>query len=158
MRPTLEQRFFSRVERTDGCWTFRSGARTRSGHRQIWVVDRMVLAHRVSWELHHGPILEGMVVCHRCDNPPCVNPAHLFLGTVAANNEDRDLKGRHVALPGSSNGNAKLSEYQVQEILAACADGEPQRAVAGRYGISQGLVSLIVRGKAWTHVARETAV
>lgn len=79
----------------DDCWVFQSPAgNPRSGHRQISSRGRMRQAHRVAWELANGPIPPGMCVCHSCDNPPCVNPAHLWLGTVADNNRDRDAKGR----------------------------------------------------------------
>lgn len=77
-----------------GCaeWT---GARSRGGHGQIGIDGRRVGTHRVAWTLAYGPIPDGMFVCHRCDNPPCVNPAHLFLGTALDNMRDMVTKGRH---------------------------------------------------------------
>lgn len=147
------------VRASDECWPFASSAINRSGHVMVWRRGRMVLAHRLVYELQVGPIPDGMVVMHRCDNPPCANwVRHLVLGTVAENNLDRDGKGRHVALPGSRNGNAKLSEWQVREIRRRCREGDTQRAVADDYEISQGLVSLIVRRKAWRHVLDATAL
>ena len=88
---------------------------------------------------------------HRCDVPNCIKPEHLFLGTVADNNADRDRKGRHVALRGSKNGYAKLSEYQVIEIRDLLAQGVAQHRIAARYGVTQYAIWRIAAGRGWRH-------
>lgn len=93
---TLEERFWEKVNRGTGddCWEWQAG-KTTAGYGQIGSCGRKLYAHRVSYELHKGPIPEGMVVMHSCDNPGCVNPAHLSVGTLADNNADMTAKGRH---------------------------------------------------------------
>ncbi|MER6171321.1 HNH endonuclease [Streptosporangium sp. NPDC001681] len=109
----------------------------------------MRLVHRVAWELANGPIPDGMKVCHRCDNPPCCNPAHLFLGTIADNNADRDQKGRQVSLQGEEHGSAKLTADQVDAIRELASADVPQELIARAVGIHKSHVSLISRGKTW---------
>lgn len=98
---TLEERFFKWVKKTDGgCWLWigsTNKVKPGSGAGQIRIKGRKnpVLAHRISWEIHKGPIPEGMNVCHSCDNPPCVNPDHLFLGSQSDNLKDMFAKGRN---------------------------------------------------------------
>jgi hypothetical protein len=114
---------------------------------------RNTKAHIVAWELaNQREVPAGMCVCHRCDVPACIEPTHLFLGTVADNNADRDAKGRTVNPRGSRHGCAKLTEYQVQEIRAAVDAGEHWRSVAARYGIRPERARLIARRQAWRHV------
>jgi len=99
MKTNLCDRFWPNVEkRPSGCW-FWTGARKHTGYGQIWVVNSAKTAHRISWILHNGPIPTGLCVLHKCDNPPCVNPDHLFLGTRADNNLDCVAKGRNVIGP-----------------------------------------------------------
>ncbi|MFI6534161.1 HNH endonuclease signature motif containing protein [Nonomuraea sp. NPDC050547] len=88
------KRLFGRAKVVGDCIFYPGRAATRSGHRQIWFKGRMQLAHRVAWMLEVGPIPDGLCVLHQCDNPPCINTGHLFLGTVQENNADRDAKGR----------------------------------------------------------------
>jgi hypothetical protein len=98
---TLAERFERRTVRGPGCWSW-AGA-TRNGYGVLGRGGRaegLVYAHRLSWELQHGPIPEGGCVLHRCDNPPCTNPDHLWLGTKADNNRDMAAKGRHVGTRG----------------------------------------------------------
>jgi hypothetical protein len=88
----VSERFWPKVAKSDGCWEWR-GAKTL-GYGRINVGRRSILAHRVSYEMANGPIADGLVVCHRCDNPSCVRPDHLFLGTLGDNNADMFAKGR----------------------------------------------------------------
>lgn len=91
-------RFWSRVHKTDTCWIWTAG-KHKDGYGQVRFHNKQMQAHRVAWELTHGPIPEGLFVCHNCpggDNPSCVNPAHLWLGTAAENNWDKVQKGRHI--------------------------------------------------------------
>ena len=114
----------------------------------------MKLAHRVSWEMSRGVIPFGLCVLHRCDNPPCVNPVHLFLGTRADNNADMAAKGRARAgvRRGESNGNAKLSSELVMGARSRWKGGEPQSSIARSLGVSRQTIWKLVHGVAWRHV------
>ena len=162
------------VSEVDGCWTW-TGKRDEKGYGRIKIrcedgVWRPHGAHRVSWEAHNGPIPGGLWVLHRCDNPPCINPNHLFLGTAADNTADMMQKGRWKpgiargdkngaytkpdrVLRGSRVGTSKLSEAEVFAIKRAIDDGEPHAEIAGRYDVSRALISQIGRGERWSHVS-----
>ena len=90
----LKERFQSKLRVTPGCWTWTAGV-NQQGYGLIQVAGKLRKAHRVSYELHHGPIKPGLVVRHKCDTPSCVNPDHLELGTHKQNAEDRDTRGRN---------------------------------------------------------------
>ena len=90
---TIRDRFFAKVEKTESCWVW-TGSRLR-GYGQFWLNGKLHIAHRVSWVLHVGPIAFGLHALHKCDNPSCVNPDHLFLGTAKTNVHDMMDKGRH---------------------------------------------------------------
>lgn len=108
---------------------------------------------RIVWEQNKGPIPEGMCVCHTCDNRSCVNPEHLWLGTVADNNADMSSKGRVGISRGEANGNAKLTEEQVREIRKRYAEGGvAQWDLAVEYGVSSTPISYAIRGRNWKHV------
>lgn len=148
---TLEQFFNDRCEPAtkSGCWLW-TGKVGPSGYGEIRRKrgDPNSKAHRVSYELHKGPIPEGMCVCHTCDVRLCVNPDHLWLGTNADNVADKMRKGRHRTGPqhGSHNPQAKLTEAQARAIKA---DPRVQTKIAADYGISQCAVSDIKVGRRW---------
>lgn len=90
---TVVDRFWAKVEKTDGCWLWRASRSKEDGYGIVTDRGRKILAHRFSWELHNGPIPDGLLVCHTCDVKPCVNPAHLWLGTYSENTKDAFNKG-----------------------------------------------------------------
>jgi hypothetical protein len=153
-RPTksLTERFWQKVTPVDGCWEWHGG-RLPGGYGRISAggdKGRMLLAHRVSWQLHNGLIPEGMDVLHRCDNRPCVNPAHLFLGTGADNMADKVSKGRQYKPRGETNAQAKLDVSKVGDIRTLYASGRYSQAELGRqFGVSQTAIGMIVRGETW---------
>lgn len=154
----LSVRIAQRTVRDGECLIYQSKAKTRSGHVLIVRDGRSLGVHRAAWELVNGPVPEGLCVCHRCDRPRCVNVDHLFLGTIADNNADRDQKGRHVALRGSTNGTAKLDEAAVAQIKRRLADGESTYSVAEAFGVTQSTTWLIKAGRTWKHVEPASAL
>src|SRR5512138_3094264 len=134
----LAERFWSHVDRTGDCWEW-SANRLPSKYGLFNVrLGKSVLAHRVAYELAKEPIPDGMCVLHRCDNPPCVNPDHLFLGTDADNTRDRVQKGR--AASGERNSQAKLTPALVMAIRRAAARGVTAAAMARAAGVSHETV------------------
>lgn len=133
----------------DGCWPWIAG-KGIGGYGRIRVGSKTRYAHRVSFEMHCGPIPNGMFVCHSCDNPSCINPKHLFLGTPAENMADRDAKGRQAHQRGEINPLAKLTEADVLAIRSA--KGRLQRELAAQYGVSRGHISFIRTGRKWRHL------
>lgn len=157
----LAERFWPKVDRSGGtnaCWLWL--ASTKKGYGQLWVreLGRAALAHRISYELNIGEIPNGLFVCHTCDNPTCVNPNHLFLGTEEDNNRDCYSKGRgsmqrHPELfRGEHGGSAKVSEGDVLEMRRLRRDGVMLKDLAAQFGISVHGVHSIVTGKTWCHV------
>ena len=113
---------------------------------------QLALAHRVSWEMAVGPIPKGLHVLHRCDNPPCVRPSHLFLGTQADNVRDMVNKGRDVQLTGESHWKVKLTEAKVREARRRCSEGETKKDLAKEFGVSHSTMCSAVNGTTWKHV------
>lgn len=139
------------VNKETCCWEVEPTA--KGGYGKINVLGKTMLYHRASFELYVGKIPDGMMVCHKCDNPRCVNPVHLFIGTAKDNMDDKIEKGRHAgAKKGSNHHKAKLVEWQVIEIKNLLATGESQRKIAEMYGVSQSLVNNIKSGKRWKHI------
>ncbi len=147
----VHRAFWSRVAKGGECWLW-TGSKTSAGYGQFGPGGT---AHRRSYEIHKGPIPAGMFVMHSCDNPPCVNPAHLSLGTSTDNNRDMVSKGRSRgrAGHGTLNCNAKLTPEKVVAIRRLAAEGRDQREIGRQYGISQAVVWHVFHRKTWKHVA-----
>lgn len=135
-------------ERENGCWEYVGQACDYP--RFMNDLLELEYAHRVAWRLFRGPIPEGLLVLHHCDNPKCCNPIHLFLGTQADNMADKCAKGRQAK--GSKHGRAKLTEGEVAEIRVN-EHGLHQYELAEIYGVSQQLISFIMNNKLWKTAA-----
>lgn len=134
----------------NGCWEWQ-GTRNPNGYGMFASKKR---AHRISWEITRGPIPRGMFVCHKCDNPPCVRPDHLFIGTQKENMQDMHSKGRRQGngLDGEKHHQAKLKVADVIEIRKRVSSGESRASVAASYGVTPENVSCIALGKTWRSV------
>jgi len=147
----------------NGCWVWTAWRNKRGyGYTSNGVKEKNVEAHRMSWRVHFGDIPVGMFVCHRCDNPSCVNPGHLFLGTHQDNVTDCAKKGRNVKgekwqrcvrpriKRGTAHYLAKLNEDVVRAIRAST---ESRTQLAHRYGVTVATISDVLKRATWAHVA-----
>ena len=141
------------VDHVTGCWNWQPKARFHFGHGQFTHPDlseTTIPASRASWMIYRGDPGD-LHACHHCDNPPCCNPDHLFLGTAADNKHDAQRKKRHTF--GVTQGRAKLNDLAVMEIrLLAGRKWLPKSEIAREYGVSPSLIDQVVSGKIWTHV------
>ena len=144
----VAERFIEKVEITDGCWIW-AGAVNENGYGSFWDGERSETASRAAYRLFVSPIPDGLFVLHRCDNPKCVKPSHLFLGSHEDNMRDRDLKGRAAKLSGSRNPSAKLTEDQAREIKLSSL---PAAHFSSKFGIAESIVSSIRKGRTWKHL------
>ena len=143
-------RFEIKVKKSDtGCWEW-IAAKHPKGYGNFSLGGRVMKAHRVAYQLYVGEIPEGLCVCHRCDNPSCVNPSHLFLGTNADNTHDRDNKGR--GSYGENRPNAKLTDNKVSEIRARWQGGVSMTNLGKEYGVARQTISNIVHRRKWMRV------
>ncbi len=148
-RGTPNERFWNMVITGDSCWKWK-GATGQKGHAIFSLNQRAIRAHRYSFEIHFGPVPKGMQVCHTCDNPPCTNPEHLFLGTNKDNVDDMVSKKRHTF--GSRNPMAKLKESDVLRIRALKDAGFKNFEIAAATSMSQSAICQILKRQRWMHV------
>ena len=151
MRTPLSERFCGKVEigRLNECWEWQAQINTY-GYGVVRADNQKAQgAHREAYRLHYGDeIPEGMLIMHSCDNPACVNPLHLSIGTHKDNKADSCQKGRHTF--GNSHGNRKLNEDQAKQIIA---DPRPKEEIAAEYGVTVRTVYYIKSGKLWRHLS-----
>ena len=146
----VKERLYSHTVLSDdeSCWTW-LGAHAR-GYGNIKVDGKTQRTTRVSYMVHIGAIPEGQHVLHHCDNPSCVNPYHLFLGTQKDNIKDMKQKGR--CAHGERHGQSKLTDNQVQAIHEQKTDGESVRDIAASLGVHKSTISRILNGQQWAHI------
>jgi hypothetical protein len=155
----IADRFWAKVQKDglDGCWNW-LGSKSAAGYGKFMVgrspdgAWRPSWAHIVSWRLAHGDIPHGLFVCHRCDNPRCVNPEHLFLGTPADNQRDMAAKDRSVF--GSKASWARLHESDVPEVIRLRRAGVSWSQLASHFGVSIRTVRHVVAGRSWKRVTQ----
>lgn len=137
----------------NGCWIFQN-ALSRQGYGRIRIGNKNINAHRVSYEYHVGNIPMGMYVCHKCDNPPCINPKHLFLGTALDNNRDAIKKKRNAGccLPGTKNIKAKLTEKQVLKMRKLRQSGMGYSRIGSFFGLTKSSTHKAIKGITWKHL------
>jgi len=146
-------RFWDKVDKRglDECWNWKGGL-TAAGYGRMMINGKRYYAHRISHKLYYGDFGDAFVL-HHCDNPQCVNPLHLYLGTESDNLRDAYNRGQKRPTKGERNGRALLRNYDVVGIRALYRQGRfTQRQLADRWGVSPGTVGCIVRYETWTHI------
>ncbi len=152
--PKQIDRFWASVLKNDSCWLW-IGLTNSWGYGRLQWDGKETGAHRISWILHNGIIPVGLSVLHKCDNPPCVNPDHLFLGTHKDNMEDCVSKGRFKSnwkrIYGQKNKASKLTNSDVEKIMALKSKGKTQEHIGNMFSISQSQISRIWSRKRRAH-------
>lgn len=157
-RMTIEERFWAKVDKSgpaarEGlgqCWLW-TGGKTRRGYGTFNTIDRAVLAHRLAWSIANDTDPASFCVCHHCDNPSCVNPSHLFLGTHAENMQDMAAKDRGTL--GERARGSRLTAHDVICIRFAVALGAAKWRIAKEYGVSPSTIYHAALGRSWPRVA-----
>lgn len=154
---SIEDRFWQKVNKKsdDECWEWQGSLHHVWGYGNFRVCQKYTAAHRYSWSLHFGEIPMGMFICHKCDNPACVNPSHLFLGTPQDNVTDKIQKGRQADVHGELNPRAKLSEEDAKTILLKHKQGMQNKTLADLYGVAPSTIYLLVSGKNWSYLQKD---
>ncbi len=154
-----EEWFWKRVDKTGDCWRWTGRCRL-DGYGVVTWCSVDVGTHRLAYSLAHGPIGPGQVVRHKCDNPPCCNPAHLEIGSVEQNNADMRERGRartdQLVRRGTDNCRSKLNDGMVRELRTAWRAGESIKNIAERTGLAVGTIHPMLHGRTWAHVTDDS--
>jgi DNA-binding transcriptional regulator YiaG len=145
-----------KIDPDTGCWVWIGAKGSGGGYGLIKVGPKLMLAHRASYMEYVGDIPEGMLILHRCDNPPCINPEHLFAGTWADNMRDMVAKGRdkHGDTRGEKNGQHKLNLAEIEQIRDLLEWGMKQHVIAQAFGVSRSNIAMIKSGRIWPKVIK----
>lgn len=155
--PNILERLWNKIDRSagpKGCWPWVASWTGKGGYGKLKVRGRSIFAHRLVWQLIHGPIKTKLEVCHSCDNPGCCNPSHLWLGTHKQNMMDMGSKGRQTPKlqNGELNSSVKLNNKKVRAIRSLIKKGIQQQKIAALYGVSGATICLISKRKLWAHL------
>lgn len=143
----MKLKLHGKIQNANGCWEWK-GFRLKTGYGKFSYKRKSYLAHRISWYLFNGPIPDYLCVCHKCDNPPCINPEHLFLGTQVDNIQDMIKKNRR-DFKGENAPYRKLSSNQVLKIRELIQNGVKQKEICRIFDITQGHVASIKYRRCW---------
>lgn len=158
-KASLETRFWAKVDKRgpDECWPWVAKATTNYGYGRMALGGSsggQVRAHRASYALEYGSVPDGLDVCHRCDNPPCCNPNHLFLGTATENMRDAAIKGRISPPPHSFGEKHHNAKFGRETALSISTDQRSARVLAAEYGVSEMTIYRLRRGTTWKNLER----
>jgi hypothetical protein len=151
------ERFWAKVDKTEGCWEW-TGCLNGDGYGNYRLKNRLMFSHRYSYIIHHPLTIDllehrEIYVLHKCDNPKCVNPSHLFLGSQSDNMRDMTAKGRGIQMNGERHHKTTLTEAQVQEIRGRwLSGGITQLKLANEYRVSKATLNKIILRKTWKHI------
>jgi len=151
MLEKMDERFITKVNKTATCWLWTGGLDSWN-YGNYRLNGKCVKAHRYSYMINKGNIPEGMLIRHTCDEPKCVNPSHLILGTHQDNMNDRNQRNRQARNKGEKSGNAKANNDIVKEIRILYGFGFTHIELANKYNIGRTSVGLIINKKAWSHI------
>ena len=159
-----EASFWAHVDKSGECWIWTGKKRARYG--RVKREGKYLSAHRLAWALANGPIPAGLLALHRCDNPSCVRPDHLWLGTQADNMADRDAKGRQATgmrtrpetrAKGERSRSAKLTAKKVIQIRRMVAGGKKAKEIAAMFGVTERTIYNISQRETWKHLKPDVA-